>query len=203
MVLQAKMIQAAATAEITQALPSQYGFHDARVADAHYVNTDPPASPQDTDYANVIISMLSQDVYYAIVGYNGGEDLITLGLSHELAESFSDPAGTGIQLSLATKAPNWTEISDACENQTNVVDDVDVQKYWSEHAKACVLPTKPDNRVPAGSKRTLPAAATFKITGGQRTRYVSTGNFSYQENAAVDNYKTSSYLFIGGPSNWT
>jgi hypothetical protein len=230
---------------------SQYGFHDAHVADAHHVNSDPPASPQGTDYANVIISMLStgqcpplvndsnyndlyvivplsgaggsnspntwagfhnyytanlpfglpsQDVYYATLGYNGGVDLITLGLSHELAESFTDPAGTGIQLSPATEAPNWTEISDACENQTNVVDGVDVQKYWSENAKACVMPTKPNSRVPAGSKRTLAATATFKITGGQGTQYVSTGNFTYQENASVDNNKTSNILIFATDS---
>lgn len=61
--------------------------------------------------------------------------------SHELAETFTDPNGDGIQID-PTSVINWNEICDVCEGVPTVeLNGVTVQSYWSAQDNACVVPT--------------------------------------------------------------
>jgi hypothetical protein len=61
--------------------------------------------------------------------------------SHELAETFTDPNGDGIQID-PTSSISWNEICDVCENVPTVeLNGVTVQSYWSAQDNACVVPT--------------------------------------------------------------
>ena len=58
---------------------------------------------------------------------------------HELVEVVTDPEGSGITGSPCS-ASGWCEIGDVCETSTGIVNGIAVQAYWSEQAKACVVP---------------------------------------------------------------
>lgn len=75
---------------------------------------------------------------WAWVTNNGTLDSITTIFSHEMAEAFSDPEGTGVQVN-PTNPTNWNEISDVCTS-TLKVDGVQVQSYWSTQDNACIVP---------------------------------------------------------------
>lgn len=77
--------------------------------------------------------------YYAWVTNDGTLDSVTTVFSHELVEVVTDPEGSGITGSPCS-APGWCEIGDVCETSTGVVNGIAVQAYWSEEAKACVVP---------------------------------------------------------------
>ena len=54
-------------------------------------------------------------------------------------EVVTDPEGSGITGSPCS-ASGWCEIGDVCETSTGIVNGIAVQAYWSEQAKACVVP---------------------------------------------------------------
>jgi hypothetical protein len=65
-------------------------------------------------------------------------DGMTATLSHELAETITDPEGDGYQLNPANPT-NWNEIADICKSVA-YLDGVAVQSYWSQNDGACVIP---------------------------------------------------------------
>jgi hypothetical protein len=83
---------------------------------------------------------------------NGTLDQMTVTISHELAETISDPRGNGIQLSPASPS-NWNEVGDVCASVA-YLHGVAVQAYWSQTAGACVIPWSQGDslfqNVPAG-----------------------------------------------------
>ena len=83
---------------------------------------------------------------------NGTLDQMTVTISHELAETITDPKGTGIQLSPASPT-NWNEIGDVCASVA-YLHGVAVQSYWSQAAGGCVIPYSQSDslfqNVPAG-----------------------------------------------------
>jgi hypothetical protein len=89
------------------------------------------ALPPDYDVARA---------HYAWVTNDGTLDSITTVLSHQLAESCTDPNGDGIQGVPGTCSPGaWCEIGDVCA-WSEVRDGVRVQAYWSEADQACIVP---------------------------------------------------------------
>jgi hypothetical protein len=77
--------------------------------------------------------------YYAWVTNDGTLETVTTVFSHELVEVLTDPEGSGITGSPCT-ASGWCEIGDVCEASTGTVNGIAVQAYWSEQARACVVP---------------------------------------------------------------
>lgn len=70
---------------------------------------------------------------------NGGTlSSVTTVFSHELVEACSDPEGSTIQVN-PTNPNSWNEIGDVCRS-TASLNGVQVQSYWSDRAKACVIP---------------------------------------------------------------
>jgi hypothetical protein len=68
---------------------------------------------------------------------NGSLDQMTTTISHELAETISDPRGDGIQLAPASPT-NWNELGDICTSVA-YLHGVAVQSYWSQQSGACVI----------------------------------------------------------------
>ncbi|MFT0174266.1 hypothetical protein ACLKMY_35645 [Paraburkholderia mimosarum] len=64
---------------------------------------------------------------------------ISCTFSHELVESITDPDGSGIQVD-PRSVIKWHELGDACDSLCGSVNGVTVQSYWSELAKACIIP---------------------------------------------------------------
>jgi hypothetical protein len=77
-------------------------------------------------------------IYFAWVLNNGILDFMTSVFSHELAEAYTDPEGTFIQIAPANSS-NWNEVADICRSAA-YLDGVLVQSYWSQAQNACVLP---------------------------------------------------------------
>jgi len=77
--------------------------------------------------------------WFGWVTHDGTLDSLTATFSHELAEACSDPEGDGIQIN-PTSSTNWNEICDVCCS-TARLEGILVQSYWSDHDKACVIPT--------------------------------------------------------------
>jgi hypothetical protein len=69
---------------------------------------------------------------YAVVEYRGSPvtDII---LSHELYEAATDPTALGW-----ADYSTFEEIGDLCESQTDVIDNIVVQKVWSAAANVCL-----------------------------------------------------------------
>ena len=84
---------------------------------------------------------------------NGSLDKMTTTISHELAETISDPKGDGIQLAPASPT-SWNEIGDVCASVA-YLHGVAVQSYWSQQAGACIIPSSSGDslfqNVPAGA----------------------------------------------------
>jgi Protein of unknown function (DUF3892) len=68
---------------------------------------------------------------------NGSLDQMTTTISHELAETITDPRGDGIQLAPASPT-SWNEIGDVCSSVA-YLHGVAVQSYWSQNFGACVI----------------------------------------------------------------
>jgi len=75
---------------------------------------------------------------------NGTLDSVTTIFSHELVEACTNPKGDGFQLNApghcVANPFNWCEIGDICEGNTDVVNGVVVQAYWSTSNGVCVVP---------------------------------------------------------------
>jgi hypothetical protein len=73
------------------------------------------------------------------VGNYGGNDGVTNILSHEVAESMTDPEGTGITVTPAL-AGGWNEIGDnEAQNYSAYVNGYKVQSLWSQNQGAFVV----------------------------------------------------------------
>jgi hypothetical protein len=78
---------------------------------------------------------------YAWVMNDGTLDYVTNIFSHELVEACSDPEGSAILGDTGTcSASGWCEIGDVCQDSSATVKGVLVQSYWSQSARACVVP---------------------------------------------------------------
>jgi len=98
------------------------------------------------DYANSSNPSNIQRVHYAWIT-NDGTLYYASVFSHELAEACSDPEGDAFQI-MPYSTNSWNEISDSdcgCRSQSSTLtiagNSFQVQKYWSESARACVAPT--------------------------------------------------------------
>ncbi len=110
--------------------------------------------------------------HYGWVSNDGTLDFVTTVLSHELAESFTDPNGDGIQgVSGVCAQSGWCEIGDVCSD-TAVVNGVRVQAYWSERDQACIIPGRLDGTAnsvdTSGGLSMNTAAAATKPTSSSR-----------------------------------
>jgi hypothetical protein len=65
---------------------------------------------------------------------------VTQILSHELAESISDPFNNGWFQQTPPPAPGAGQIADVC-NQNGLSDGIAVTAYWSNADSACIIPT--------------------------------------------------------------
>jgi hypothetical protein len=65
---------------------------------------------------------------------------VTQTLSHELAESISDPFNNGWFQQTPPPAPGSGQIADVC-NQNGLSDGIAVTAYWSSANSACIIPT--------------------------------------------------------------
>jgi hypothetical protein len=83
------------------------------------------------------VAKLNLNPYVAWI-LNGTLDQMTVTISHEIAETISDPRGNGIQLAPASPT-NWNELSDVCASVA-YLHGVAVQSYWSQQAGGCIIP---------------------------------------------------------------
>ncbi len=85
-----------------------------------------------------------ENILCAWVMNDGTLDSVTTIFSHELVEACTNPKGDGFQFNApghcVANPFNWCEIGDICEGNTDVVNGVVVQAYWSESDNACVVP---------------------------------------------------------------
>jgi len=82
------------------------------------------------------------DIDYAWVAWVGPGTLdYTMDvLSHELVEAITDPEPDSPAWTMNRSINGGNEIGDACNNTVDRVDGLLFQAYWSEKAKACVIP---------------------------------------------------------------
>jgi hypothetical protein len=139
-----------------------------------------------------------KNVYYLWVNNDENLSDITAGLSHEIAESCTDPDGNEIQIN-PRNSSNWNEISDICENQYGTVNSVTVQKYWSDSSNACVIPTKPNSPVPTGASRAVSISAKFTINTNVNTSSPQSTWFEFSRTAILDNNGTSREVVLTTP----
>jgi hypothetical protein len=81
-------------------------------------------------------------VLFAWVMNDGTLDSMTTIFSHELVEACTDPDGSGFQVT-PLDPNNWREIGDVCEGNSDTLNGVRVQSYWSQSDKGCVIPDLP------------------------------------------------------------
>jgi hypothetical protein len=134
-------------------------------------------------------------MYYLWVSNDGTLGIVTIGFSHELVEACTDPDGNGIQINPRSSS-NWNEIGDICESEIGIVNGVQVQKYWSKSALACVVPTQPDNPIPAGANRLITVNAKFVIAGALNTSAPNTETFSFTRTIPLNNNQTTGEIVI-------
>jgi hypothetical protein len=83
------------------------------------------------------------DISYVHVGWAGNDgtrQTISLNFSHELAETLTDPDGSGWQVEPRSSF-NWNEICDVCSS-TTILNGVAVSSYWSNQDNACIITDK-------------------------------------------------------------
>jgi hypothetical protein len=85
-------------------------------------------------------------VLFAWVLNDGTLDSITTIFSHELVESCTNPDGNGFQVT-PLDPNNWHEIGDVCEGNSNTLDGVKVQAYWSQSDGGCIIPGLPLGKI--------------------------------------------------------
>jgi hypothetical protein len=157
----------------------------------------PPASSRWTfsGYHNYATNSQGKNVYFLVVTSSGEQlDAITACFSHEIVECCTDPDFNEIKFSNSGE----NEIADICENQFGGVNNVLVQKYWSQTELACVLPTQPNATGPAGSDRTLPVAARVTINAGGTSPKSEVFNFTRV--VGVNNNQTTAVAVITTPA---
>jgi hypothetical protein len=83
------------------------------------------------------------NVHFAWVTHGGGIDSITDLFSHELAEACTDPEGSAFTFDSQGDPGygGWIEIGDVCEAYSARLNNVEVQAYWSQKDRACIVPT--------------------------------------------------------------
>ena len=85
-------------------------------------------------------------VLFAWVINDGTLDSLTTIFSHELVEACTDPDGYGFQVTPLD--PNsWHEIGDVCEGNSDMLNGVRVQAYWSQSDGNCVIPGLLEDKV--------------------------------------------------------
>jgi hypothetical protein len=85
-----------------------------------------------------------QRIHFIWTADSGSLARATRIMSHELAESVTDPEGTAILGVHGTCSPGgWCEIADICP-ATGVLDGIVVEAYWSNLAGGCVVPMSPN-----------------------------------------------------------
>jgi hypothetical protein len=92
--------------------------------------------------------IFDDNIRYTMAWINtSGNDLATVmrTISHELVEALSDPFGSGWEWD-SPPNPTLSQVADVC-NQPGMSNGADVVAYWSEHDKACIIPTPGDRRV--------------------------------------------------------
>jgi len=83
-----------------------------------------------------------EKVLFAWVMNDGTLDSITTIFSHELVETCTNPDGNGFQVTPI--GPNsWHEIGDVCEGNSDTLNGVKVQAYWSQSDGGCIIPGLP------------------------------------------------------------
>ncbi|MGZ3630400.1 MAG: hypothetical protein ACXWPS_04365 [Ktedonobacteraceae bacterium] len=66
--------------------------------------------------------------------------------SRELVESCTDPDGSGIQVT-PLDPKSWHEIGDVCQGNSDMLNGVRVQAYWSQTDGNCVIPGLLEDKV--------------------------------------------------------
>jgi len=93
--------------------------------------------PFNVDLDKIIFSWVMND---------GTLDSLTAIFSHELVEACTDPDGKGFQVTPLD--PNtWHEIGDVCESNSDTLNGVKVQAYWSQSDGNCVIPGLLEDKV--------------------------------------------------------
>jgi hypothetical protein len=102
--------------------------------------------PADLDVANAHFAWISNDSTL---------DFVTTVFSHALVEACTDPTGAAVLGTAESCLPgSWCEIGDVC-TATVRRDGVMVQSYWSQQARACIVPEAAAD----GTVLSAPAAA--------------------------------------------
>lgn len=136
-----------------------------------------------------------KNIYFLVVTSTGNSlEAITIGFSHELVESCTDPDFNEFKFS------DGGELADPCQNQYGAVNGVYAQKYWSQSEKACVLPVLPDAPVPAGAERVVNITATCTINAAAKTPSAKTSTFNFTRVANLDNNQSNEEVVITTPS---
>ena len=83
-------------------------------------------------------------VHYIVIPYAGADENTTFTLSHEMAETITDPDALDLSRgwyddSAGIQGPFTGEIGDLCESQSGVVDGYVVSTLWSNTQNACVI----------------------------------------------------------------
>jgi hypothetical protein len=115
-------------------LPLGVNFNQPNINGEHsYIYNVSYSFPFDVDLDKVLFAWVIND---------GTLDSVTTIFSHELVEACTDPDGNGFQVTPLD--PNsWNEIGDVCEGNSDTLDGIKVQAYWSQSDGSCVIPDLP------------------------------------------------------------
>jgi hypothetical protein len=110
--------------------------------DLYVLVTGPGAQYSDPNFtgkhANFADIRAFEYINYAWVQFDTLENM-TVVFSHELVEAITDPHGDAIQID-PIDGSDWHEIGDVCEGNSDYVNGIKVEAYWSKRDNACVIP---------------------------------------------------------------
>lgn len=109
--------------------------------DTIYLVMMPPGTTPSSNVCGANGANGAWDHNVAYVGYSD-LDNITKTVTHELVEAITDPSssnpGTGWEMNRSLNGGN--QLGDACNTQSNFLDGILVQAYWSNNDHACIIP---------------------------------------------------------------
>jgi len=119
-------------------LPVGVNFNQPDINGEHsYIYHISYSFPLDVDLDKILFAWVMND---------GTLDSMTTIFSHELVESCTDPDGNGFQVT-PLDPHSWHEIGDVCEGNSDVLNGVRVQAYWSQSDGNCVIPGLLEDKV--------------------------------------------------------
>jgi hypothetical protein len=124
-------------------------------------------------------SVGSNNFHFGWITNNGTLNFITNVLSHELAESVTDPEGSAILGVAGTcSGTGWCEIGDVCQSTSSNLHGVTVQSFWSNSDAKCIVPDWPNVQYPYSGTQW-----TYTLAAHQTVRFFT---FNWPEYLFVD-----------------